>query len=223
MPPFVRQVLALLEKDLRLELRTKDALSAMLVFAFLVLVTFNFALDLRPELMSTVGPGVLWIAVVFGATLGLGRTFAAERDQGTLEGLLIAPVDRSVLYVAKFLTNLAFMVILELVSLPLFVLLFNVPVQPLPVMGILLLGAIGLSAVGVLFSAVAVNTRAREVMLPVLMFPVIVPILIGVVQAMGLAIGSEAARDMPWISLLIAFDAIYLATGAIVFEYVLEE
>src|SRR3954465_14705914 len=145
MPPFVRQVVALLEKDLRLELRTKDALSAMLVFAFLVLVTFNFALDLRPELMSTVGPGVLWIAVVFGATLGLGRTFAAERDQGTLEGLLIAPVDRSVLYVAKFLTNLVFMVILGLGSLPLFVLLFNVPVPPLPVIGTLVLGAIGLS------------------------------------------------------------------------------
>jgi heme exporter protein B len=223
MSTYVRQVYAVLAKDLLLESRTRDALSAMLVFSFLVLVTFNFALDLRPEVMAAVGPGVLWIAVVFGATLGLGRTFAAEREQGTIEGLLIAPVDRSALFLAKFLSNFAFMVVLEAVSLPAFVLLFNVSLDPLPVAGTLLLGTIGLSAVGVLFSAMAGQTRAREVMLPVLLFPLIVPIVIGVVQATGLAMGSGTARDMPWINLLIAFDAIYVAAGAIVFEYVLEE
>jgi heme exporter protein B len=220
---YARQVYAVLAKDLLLESRTRDALSAMLVFAFLVLVTFNFALDLRPEILAAVGPGVLWIAVVFGSTLGLGRSFAAEREGSTIEGLLIAPVDRSALFLAKFLSNLAFMVVLEAVTVPAFVLLFNVSLDPLPIAGTLLLGTVGLSAVGVLFAAMAGQTRAREVMLPVLLFPLIVPVVIGVVQATGLVMGSDVARDMPWISLLVAFDAIYVAAGAIVFEYVLEE
>ena len=219
----ITQLLAVLAKDLRIEWRTKDALSAMLVFAFLVLVTFNFALDLRPEVMSAVGPGVLWVAVVFASTLGLGRTFAVERDQGTLDGLLMAPLDRSALFFAKLASNLLFMFVLEAVSLPTFVALFNVAVEPIPVIGTLALGALGLAAVGTLFSAIASHTHAREVMLPVLLFPVIVPILIGVVQATGLVLGSGSSRDMPWLSLLAAFAVIYVAAGAVVFEYVLEE
>jgi heme exporter protein B len=214
---------AVLGKDLRLEWRTKDALTAMLVFAFLVLVTFNFALDLRPEVMAAVGPGVLWVAVVFASTLGLGRTFAIERDQGTLDGLLMAPLDRSALFLAKVASNLVFMLALELVSLPAFAMLFDVTVESVGVAAALALGALGLAAVGTLFSAVAAHTRAREVMLPVLLFPVIVPILIGVVQATGLALGSGTARDMPWFSLLGAFAVMYLAAGAVVFEYVVEE
>jgi heme ABC exporter ATP-binding subunit CcmA/heme exporter protein CcmB len=220
---FARQSLAVLAKDLRIEWRTKDALTTMLVFAFLVLVTFNFALDLRPEVMAAVGPGVLWIAVVFASTLGLGRTFAVERDQGTLDGLLVAPLDRSALFLAKLLSNLAFMLALEAVTLPAFIALFNLAVAPVPVFLTLTLGAVGLAAVGTLFSAMAAHTRAREVMLPVLLFPVIVPILIGVVQATGLVIGSAGARDMPWLSLLAAFAVMYVAAGAVVFEYVLEE
>src|SRR5207248_2590813 len=102
---FFGQLAAVLAKDLRIEWRTKDALTAMLVFSFLVLVTFNFALDLRPEVMAAVGPGVLWVAVVFASTLGLGRTFAVERDQGTLDGLLMAPLDRGALFLATLVSN----------------------------------------------------------------------------------------------------------------------
>jgi heme exporter protein B len=210
-------------KDVLLEARTKDAVSAMLVFALLVLTTFNFTLDLRPEVMAAVGPGVLWVAVVFAGTLGLGRTFAAERDHGTLDGLLAAPLDRSVLFVAKFLGNLALMGVVEVVSLGVFVALFNVPLHTGAVLSALLLGTIGLAAVGTLFSAIAAHTRAREVMLPVLLFPVIVPVLIGVVQATGVALGTVGVADMPWHSLLLAFDAIYLVVGAVIFEYILEE
>jgi len=222
-PDPARQLYAVLAKDMLLEWRTKDALSAMLVFSLLVLVTFNFALDLRPEVMAAVGPGVLWVAIVFGSTLGLGRTFAIERDQGTLDGLLIAPVDRSVLFFAKLLGILAFMAVLELISLPAFAALFDVSIDPVPVITTLLLGAIGLAAVGTVFSAIAAHTRAREVMLPVLLFPIIVPILIGVVQETGLALGNAVARDMPWLSLLVAFDAMYVAAGAVVFDSILEE
>jgi len=223
MGSFGRQIMAVLARDLLLEWRTKDALTAMLVFALLVLVTFDFALDLRPEIMSAVGPGVLWVAVVFASTIGLGRTFAVERDSGTLDGLLLAPLDRSALFLAKLAGNLIVMAIMEIVTLVAFAVLFNVPVDPAPVLLIALLGAIGIAAVGTLFSAVASHTRAREVMLPVLLFPVIVPVLIGGVQATGVALGNPVARDMPWLSLLAAFDAVYVAAGAIMFEYVLEE
>ncbi|MEA2641240.1 MAG: heme exporter protein [Chloroflexota bacterium] len=223
MGAFGRQIVAVLAKDLLLEWRTKDALTAMLVFALLVLVTFDFALDLRPEVMGVVGPGVLWVAVVFSGTIGLGRTFAAERDAGTLDGLLLAPLDRSALFLAKLLGNLIVMAIMEAVTLLAFAIMFNVQLDLPPIVLTVLLGTIGLAAVGTLFSAIASHTRAREVMLPVLLFPVIVPVLIGGVQATGVALGNPVARDMPWLSLLVGFDAVYVAVGAILFEYVLEE
>jgi len=220
---YTMQLYAVLAKDLLVERRTKDALSAMLMFSLLVLVTFNFALDLRAEIMTAVGPGVLWTAVLLGSTLGLGRTFAMEREQGTLDGLLMAPVDRSALYLAKLLGNVALMAVVLLVSVPAYAALFDVPLNPGPLFITLVLGTVGFAAVGTLFAAVAAHTRAREVMLPVLLFPVIVPVLIAVVQATGLSLGSPTARDMPWLSLLLAFDAIYVSLGAVTFEHALEE
>jgi heme exporter protein B len=188
-----------------------------------VLVTFNFALDLRSEIMAAVGPGVLWTAVLLGSTLGIGRTFALEREAGTLDGLLMSPLDRSALYLAKMLGNVALMAIVLLISVPMFAVLFDVSLNVGPLALILTLGTVGFAAVGTLFAAIASHTRAREVMLPVLLFPVIVPILIGVVQATGLALGSPTARDMPWLNLLLAFDAIYVSLGAIIFGHALEE
>ena len=220
---FLRQLYAVLAKDLLVERRTKDALSAMLVFSLLVLVTFNFALDLRSEIMGAVGPGVLWTAVLLGSTLGLGRTFAVERDQGTLDGLLMAPLERSAIYLAKLLGNVALMAIVLIVSVPVFAGLFDVALNPGPLIIILILGTVGVGAVGTTFAAIAAHTRAREVMLPVLLFPMIVPVLIAVVQATGIALGNPTARDMPWLSLLLAFDAIYVSLGAVTFEHVLEE
>ena len=223
MTAFVGQVYAVLAKDLLVEWRSRDLVIAMIVFAFLALVTFNFALDLRPDMVSAVGRGVLWVVVVFAGTIGLGRSFAAERDQGTLEGLLIAPLDRSALFFAKVLGNLLFMALVELVAVAAFVALFNVAIDPLPLAATLALGTLGLAATGTLFAGIASNTRAREVMLPVLLFPIIVPILIGVVQASQPAFGEGAAREAPWLVLLATFDVVYLAAGAVAFEYVLEE
>jgi len=220
---FVSQVYAVLLKDLLVEWRSRDLLAAMVVFAFLALVTFNFALDLRPEIVAAVGRGVLWVVVVFAGTIGLGRSFAAERDQGTLEGLLVAPLDRSALFFAKVLGNLFFMAIVEIVTVAAFVALFNVAVDLIALAATLALGTIGLAAVGTLFAGIASNTRAREVMLPVLLFPIIVPILIGVVQASQPALGEGVAREAPWLTLLATFDVVYLAAGAVAFDYVLEE
>jgi heme exporter protein B len=220
---FGRQVYAVLAKDLLVEWRSRDLVLAMVVFAFLSLVTFNFALDLRPEMVAVVGRGVLWVVVVFAGTIGLGRSFSAERDQGTLEGLLVAPVDRSALFFAKVIGNLLFMALVELVTVAAFVALFNITVDLIPLAITLGLGTVGLAATGTLFAGIASNTRAREVMLPLLLFPIIVPLLIGVVQASSPALGEGLGREAPWLTLLAAFDVVYLAAGAVAFEYVLEE
>jgi heme exporter protein B len=220
---FARQVYAILAKDLLLEARTKDALAAMAVFSLLALVTFSFALDLTHELVSAVGPGVVWVTVVFASMLGLGRTFARERDQGTLDGMLIAPVEPSAVFLAKLLLNVLLMTVVLLVSVPCYAALFDVQVEVGQLVSSLALGVIGLAVVGTLFSAVASHTRAREVMLPVLMLPVIVPLLIGVVQATGPALGGSRASVQPWLALLLAFDAIYFAIGLLVFEHALED
>lgn len=223
MAAYLTQVSVLLAKDLLLELRTRDAFGATLLFALLVLVTFNFALDLRPEVMAGVGPGVLWVAVLFAGTIGLGRSFAVERDQGTLETLLAAPIERSALFVAKLLGSTAVMAVTEAVLVPIFAALFDVPFDFRALLPILFLGTVGLATVGTLLAAIAAHTRAREVLLPVLLFPIIVPLLIGVVEATGVTVASGTGQDRPWIGLLLAFDAIYLAVGNLVFEYVLEE
>lgn len=223
MRAFGGQVYALLAKDLLLELRTREMFTGIVIFALLVLVTFNFALDLRPEVVRVVGPGVLWIAVVFTGPVGMARGFAEERDRGTLEMLTVAPIERSALFIAKLLGSALVMAVAQVILVPAFAALFNAPIQPAAMLPALLLGDIGLAAVGTLFSAMAAHTRAREVLLPVLVFPIIVPLIIAVVQATSLALGSELASDHPWLGLLVAFDAIYLSLGAVVFEYVLEE
>ena len=223
MSKYWGQIYALVAKDLQLELRTRETITAILVFALLVLVIFNFALDIRPEIAQAVGPGILWIAVIFTGPVGMARSFSEERERGTLELLVAAPVERSAIFLAKIVTTVLVMAAAQIVLVPAFVALFNVQISPGAIIPSLLLGDLGLAAVGTLFSAMAAHTRAREVLLPVLVFPIIVPLVIAVVQATSLALGSELAQDRPWLGLLIAFDALYLSLGVAVFEYVLEE
>ena len=218
---FQDQTLAILEKDLRSELRTRQVWLAMGMFALLVLVVFNFAFDLQVENKAAVAPGALWIAFVFASILGLGRTLAAEQENGSMDRLLLCPVDRKAVYVAKLLGNLVFISIVELVALPLFAALYDLPVLTARVVPIVLLGTIGVSAIGTLFAAVAANTRAREVLLPILIFPLIVPVVIGAVRATQGLLGPIG--DAPWLGLIAAFDVIFLSISAVTFQYVLEE
>jgi heme exporter protein B len=170
-----QQVAAIVWKDLRCELRTKQTWSAMGLFAVLVLVVFNFAFDLRLETTAAVAPGVLWIAFVFASILGLGRTIAVERDQGAMDRLLLCPVNRKAVYFAKLVGNLLFIGAVEVVAVPIFAVIYNLPIVGGRLMVIVALGTIGVAAVGTLFAAMAANTRAREVLLPVLIFPCCCP------------------------------------------------
>jgi heme exporter protein B len=221
---FLRQVWAIIAKDLAAELRTKENLSAMLVFSLLVLVIFNFAFQLKGVDMTALGPGVLWVAFTFSGILGLGRSFASERDKGSLDGILLAPVDRGAILIGKATANLIFILVMEAITLPLFVILFNVALPWFPLIGYLLLGTLGFAVVGTLLSAVAASTRMREVMLPVLLFPVLVPLFISAVNiTSGAFAGQSFSEYSNWFNLLLAFDVIFLVVAFLVFEYVVEE
>ncbi len=221
---YGRQIGALFWKDLLIELRTKDVLASMLVFGLLTLTVFTFAFDLRAESVLLVSPGVLWVAILFAGTLGLGRSYSHERESGSLEGLLLCPGDRSAIFVAKLLTNLVFLGLLEIVLLPVFSAFFDVSALKPGVIGIILLGTVGFAAVGSIFGAMAVNTRAREVMLPVLLLPILIPLIIGAVKATGLLMDGQPWSEVwTWVNLLIAFDVVYLVVSFILYEFVIED
>ena len=221
---YLRKVFAIVWKDVRAELRTKDILSSMLVFAALAVVIFQFAFDLRADNARLVLPGVVWIAITFSGVLSLNRSFILEQDRGSMEGLLLAPMDRSVIYFGKLIGNLLFIFAVELVLLPLASIFFNVWIVTPSVLLVIFLGTIGFAAVGTLFAALSVNTRAREVMLPILLFPIMVPVLIAGVRAMGALLDGETLQDVAqWLRLLVAYDVIFIAAAFLLFDYVVEE
>lgn len=221
---YLRQVLAIVQKDIATELRTKENLSAMIVFSLLVLVIFNFAFELQGVDITVLGAGVLWVAFTFSGILGLGRSFAAEKDKGSLEGLLLSPVDRGAIFLGKAVSNLIFISIMEAVTLPLFALLNNAAIPWWPIIPYIVLGTIGFAAMGTLLGAVAASTKMREVMLPILLFPVSIPLLMAAVKLTG---GALQARDFAeisnWFNILITYDVVFVVVAFLVFEYVVEE
>jgi len=221
--PFFRTVNTLVWRDLLSEYRSREILGGGIVFALLTLVVFNFAIDLRLESAEEVAPGILWIGFAFAGMLAFGRSFAAERERGTLDGLLLAPIDRGAIYLARAITNAILMCIVELVSLPVFVALYNVRAAWGELLLTTALGTIGFTSAGTLVAAIAANTRAREIMLPVLLLPLTVPVLIASVKATAVALGAQSVEPLPWLQLLLAFDVIMVATSFLVFEYILDE
>lgn len=225
-PSYARQLRALIWKELLIELRARESVLAGGVFALLVLVIFNFAFDLRVENVAAVAPGVLWVTITFAGVLALGRSFSRERDRRTLDGLLLAPVDRSALYVAKLVGNFGSMLLVQAIAVPAFVAMFGLRIDfGLLCVG-LLLGTLGLAGVGTLFAAIAAHTRAREVLLPLLLFPIQVPVILATVKTTGAAIavpGQAPAEIGQWLGLLAAFDAIFLSLSVVLFEFAIEE
>ncbi|MBX7235782.1 MAG: heme exporter protein CcmB [Caldilineales bacterium] len=224
MKRYLQVLAAVLWKDVRIELRTKDMFTSMAVFAVLSLLILNFAFDLRVPNKSTVAPGVLWVAIAFAGVLGLGRAFINEKDKGSLAGLLLAPVDRSAIYFGKMLANLIFILIVEVFIVPLTVLFFNVSLISFSLLLVLVLGTMGFAIVGTVFSALAVNTRAREVLLPVLLFPVLLPVLVAGIRAtIGLVEGQPLSDFSNWLGLMVIFDALFLVVAVLTFDFVVEE
>ena len=223
-PSFVQAVSAVVWKDLAAEFRSRELLGGMLVFALLVVLIFNFALELDVRTRSTVTAGVLWVTFAFAGTLGLNRSMASEKDRGCLDGLLLAPVDRSAIYFGKVIANLAFMLIVEAVVLPIYGLLYNVSLLNPGLLGVILLGSVGYVGVGTLLASMAVQARTRDVLLPILLFPVVLPVLVAAVKASeGFLQGLGSTDILPWVNILLVYDVIFLVVAWLVYDYVVEE
>jgi heme exporter protein B len=221
---FGRALAAVVWKDLAAELRSRELLSAMLVFALLVIMIFNFALELEPKMRQTITSGVLWVTFAFAGTLGLNRSMSMEKDRGCLDGLLLAPVDRSAIYFGKAIGNLIFMLLVEVIVIPVYSVLYNVNLFNPGLLLVILLGSVGYVVVGTLLSSMAVQTRTREILLPILLFPVIIPVFIAAVKASaGFLQAIPMDEIWPWLNLLIVYDVIFTAVGFMVFDYVVEE
>ncbi len=222
----MRLVLAVAGKDVRAELRSRTALLSALVFAALVLVVFNFARDPTALSATSLAPSVLWVTFALAALLAMNRAFTVERENGALDGLLLAPVSREALFLGKLLANLAFVGSVELVTLPLFTLFFNVSLWPrLPaILATTVLATIGFVAVGTIFSAMAVRTRHAELLLPVLLLPFMVPPLIGAVQVTSrLLAGRPWSEMLGWIRLLVLYDIVFVTLCTLVFPALVDE
>jgi heme exporter protein B len=225
-PDSIRLALAIAGKDIRAELRSRTALLSAVVFAALVLVVFNFARDPTALAAVDLAPSVLWVTFALAAMVALNRAFTIERENGALDGLLLAPVPRGALFLGKLLANLAFVGTVEAVTLPLFVLFFNVDLGgALPgLVGVTTLATIGFVAVGTIFSAMAVRTRFAELMLPVLLLPFMVPPLIGAVQATSRLLANRPLSEVwGWLRLLALYDVVFVTLCTLIFSAVVDE
>jgi heme exporter protein B len=223
----IRAATVILRKDLLLELRTKESVPAMTLFTITVYVLFHFGLD-RDSLDGALASGVLWVTLLLAAVIGVSRLFAAEREQGGIDGLLLAPVDRTALFLAKASALFLFLVAVEIVAVPTFGLLLLGPGLggTLPeLLAILALGNFGIAAVGALVSALAAETRARELIVPLLLLPMLVPLLIACAQATEpLMRSNQGPEDLGrWLGLLSLYDVVFVLLSVAVFDFLLED
>jgi heme exporter protein B len=223
---FYQRTVAILHKDLRAEWRTKERLSPMVFFVLLVLLVFNFSFELGGAALHEIGPGVLWSSYVFASLLSLNRTFAAESENGSLDGLLLAPGDRSALYLGKMLGNLIFLLAVQLLSLPFFALFFNLSIgfYLWPLLLVFLFGSSSLAAVGTLFAAMSNNMRLRELLLPLLLLPLILPAVLSCVASTAAVLAQNQGEKLYiHLQMLGVYTLVFAVLSFLLFEYVIEE
>jgi heme exporter protein B len=222
---LARQVLTIAAKDLRAELRTKEAINASLAFALVILLMFSFAFDPEADTTREISGGLLWIVFAFAGTLILNRSFAREIPNDCLDALISAPIPGAALFLGKAIANFLMVLAVELVSLPIFGIFYNVKwaQQPVELLAVLMLTTWGLTVIGTIFSALTVNIRLREVMLPMLTYPILVPALMGAMRLTAVLVMGKpiAGDDLSWLKLLIGFDVMYTAASLVLIETVL--
>jgi heme exporter protein B len=215
----------ILAKELRVELRSRELLSTTLVFVLLVLVLFSFTFDPTAAEARRFGPGLLWLALLFAGSLMLQPSFVREQTNDTLSALRMAPVEPFAVLLGKLAANACYLFFVELILLPIFAALYNLAI--LPVLGrlllVLLLGTIGLATTGTVFSAITAQARLRELLLPLLLFPIVAPLLIASSEATVGLLSTQPYLDRVWLVFLIAFDVVFLTAAWLFGEYLFEE
>ena|SRR4030095_7245404 len=222
---LLKETYLLLWKDLLLELRRRESLLTMFFFGTLLLFVFHFSFDLTPDKVAEMAPGLLWLAFLFTGTLGLAQLFNAERENHCLDALLLSPLDRGALFLAKTAFNLILMLLVEIVVIPLFWILFNLNSWNLlpQIFLVSLLGTVGFCSLGTMMAAVTLRARARELLLPLVLFPLMIPVILATIRCMEniLRMG-EFGEALPWLRLLLGFDVIFLTLGVLLFDHVIE-
>jgi heme exporter protein B len=222
---LLRQTYLLVWKDMLLELRRRDSLLTMFFFGTLLLFVFHFSFDLAPERVADMAPALLWLAFLFTGTLGLAQLFQPERENHCLDALLLSPLDRGALFLAKSFFNVVLMAIVEMVVIPLFWILFNLRSWNLlpRLFLVTLLGTVGFCVLGTIISAITLRARARELLLPLVLFPLMVPVILATIRCMENVLRTGEFGDaIPWLRLLIGFDVIFLTVGVLIFDWVIE-
>lgn len=219
-------MLALLWKDLLVELRTKESLSSLFLLGTLLLLVLSFAFDPTHPLREQAAPGILWVAIIFSGTTAINRSLLRERENDCFSGLLLAPIDRGTIFLAKTAVNFALLLVAEAFLVPLFIFFFNLPfvATATRLAAVAPLTTLGFAAIGTLFSAIALRTRAREIMLPLLMLPLATPLFLAAVETTAaLLAGASPAAVSHWFKLTLAFDVVFLVVGWLTFEYAVAE
>src|ERR1700733_14704177 len=220
-----RAAAILLAKELRLEFRTRELLSATVVFALIVVVLFSFAFDPTPAESRRYGPGLLWIALLFAGSLMLQPSFAREQSNDTLDALRMAPVSSFAILLGKMLANFVFLSLTEAVLVPVFAVLYNLSLAGVAgrLVIVLLLGTLGLVTTGTVFSAISAHARMRELLLPLLLLPILAPLLIAAVEATAALFSEQPALDRTWVPFLLGFDIVFFSASWLLCNFLVEE
>jgi heme exporter protein B len=226
MKPF-KHIALLVKKDALHEIKSGGAVISMLAFSLLIVVLFSFALGQMISSNTELGASVLWVTILFSSTLGLNYAFSVDKQHDAIKAIMLSPIDRGTIYFGKLVSNLIFILLIELFTVPLFLTFFNYPIlrSVFPLTSILLLGTAGVVSVGTLLSAISTSTKKRDILLPLILFPIIVPVLIGSIRCTTLVLNGQSLRSeaLNWITMLAAFDVLFMVVSFLVFEFVLEE
>jgi heme exporter protein B len=220
---YLEQIGAIIHKDILTEFRTREASTAMLVFAVMTIMLFSFALRLRIDSFKPLVPGILWVTLVFTGTLGLGHSMSTEQVNQCIDGLLMSPCDRSVIFVGKALSNVLFMLLIALIIVPLMAILFDETLLQPGVLLTIVAGVLGYAGAGTLIATMAASTRAREIFLPILLFPLAIPLVVAAVIVTGGFLDHQAFADFgSWLGVVVAFAVIFWTAGGLLFDFIVE-
>lgn len=222
---YFRAIFSIVKKDALMEWRSKEAVNSMLVFALLVTIVFSFIFEPGSDTKGEVVGGIFWIAVIFSGLLGLNKSMVSEIQGGNLEALLLSPVERSAIFFGKFLSNMLFMLFMEAILIPLFTVFYDVNIIERPeVILVIFLATYGFCLIGTLFSIISVKTKTREIMLPLMLLPIMVPVILGAILSTNVFIGGEPPENAGnWITLIASFDVIFTAIIFAIFGLIIEE